>query len=405
MVLYSWPSLALENGAFPVLSNGNGSPVWKFTPAGWYVLPDLSGYIAGDGKATLVCNGQPVRYGRDGQFYSVAFPFPVRYSPSGTWDSVGPAFPFSANRSACTADPSGWVYMVGDNFLGMTRGTDWQIVPLPLWGMDVAISPFGDVAVAGILPVPGGTPVGGVAWFDYPSGTWKTRAFEQVVGRVGVEFDQKGNLGVAYVNPAKELRFAYLDYGQDLWTDERVAQLSVTTGAVLAFDGQDKPVVAAGNVVAYEPQPVITGSVTFQYFVGDPTGYPAVIEFQPKDPLGTYARFETLLDGNGRFFVPNTIVPADYRVTVKVTHWMRAALANVQMVPGNMTLPNIGLFNGDYDEDNEVTVFDINMILLAFGGIEGEPGWDPKADMDGDGEITVFDVNIVLLNFGMIGDE
>jgi len=144
----------------------------------------------------------------------------------------------------------------------------------------------------------------------------------------------------------------------------------------------------------------VTGRVTLQYRL-NPGATPVTVAVRQG---GQTVRTETLdLDSQGNYTIAN-VAPGGYSLLFSASKFLKKAIA-IQVIDQNLTNQNVTLFNADYDGDNEVTVFDINMILLAFWGIEGEPGWDPAADMDGDGEITVFDVNIVLLNFGMIGDE
>jgi len=151
---------------------------------------------------------------------------------------------------------------------------------------------------------------------------------------------------------------------------------------------------------AYYVGYTIAGQVTLEYW-SDPTQVEVTVAFRQN---GQTVRTETLdLDSQGNYTIAN-VPPGNYSLLFSASRFLKKAIA-VQVVDQNLSDRNATLPNGDYDSDNEVTVFDINMVLLAFGGIEGEPGWDPAADMDGDGEITVFDINIVLLNFGMIGDE
>jgi len=144
----------------------------------------------------------------------------------------------------------------------------------------------------------------------------------------------------------------------------------------------------------------ITGQVTLQYR-SDQSQVEVTVALRKN---GQTVRTEILdLDTQGHYTIAN-VAPGNYSLLFSAQKFLKKALP-VQIVDQDRSGQNVTLPVGDYDGDNEVTVFDINMILLAFGGIEGDPGWDPAADLDGDGEITVFDVNIVLLNFGMMGDE
>jgi hypothetical protein len=66
---------------------------------------------------------------------------------------------------------------------------------------------------------------------------------------------------------------------------------------------------------------------------------------------------------------------------------------------------HITLLNGDCDGDNEVTLFDLGIVVNAFGSTPNDPNWDPRADLDGDLEVTLLDYGIVVRNFGAAGAE
>ncbi len=66
---------------------------------------------------------------------------------------------------------------------------------------------------------------------------------------------------------------------------------------------------------------------------------------------------------------------------------------------------HITLLNGDCDGDNEVTLFDLGIVVNAFGSTPNDPNWDPRADLDGDLEVTLLDYGIVVRNFGAVGAE
>jgi len=55
---------------------------------------------------------------------------------------------------------------------------------------------------------------------------------------------------------------------------------------------------------------------------------------------------------------------------------------------------------GDCDGNGVVDVFDVIIIVNAFGSTPGDPNWDPRADLDGNGVVDVFDVIEVVNNFG-----
>lgn len=62
------------------------------------------------------------------------------------------------------------------------------------------------------------------------------------------------------------------------------------------------------------------------------------------------------------------------------------------------------LYQGDCDLDNEIGPGDFEMVVGAFGTVEGDDDWNPQADVDGDGEVGPGDFEIIVENFGLAGD-
>jgi len=257
--LGSFPSLCLINGVQPVVSGGFDSPAFQQTPFGWMTCPGISGFLDGDGGTKIVSNNSPVRMGLDGRFYST-IPLSTGGGPvsttleNGVWLPTGASVPSWGNNTfgISTADSNGRAYVAYGNYLGVSGGAFQQ---LPVWATDLAVSSFGDIAVSGYSM---SGPILAVSWYDYGLGSWRSRNLAPMgsyLGRVGVEFDQKGNLGVAYVDTSYALHFAYLDMAQDLWTDEIVVGDvgGYQAGTALDFNAQDLPVIAAGCVLAYDP--------------------------------------------------------------------------------------------------------------------------------------------------------
>ena len=60
--------------------------------------------------------------------------------------------------------------------------------------------------------------------------------------------------------------------------------------------------------------------------------------------------------------------------------------------------------NGDFDEDRDVDIFDIVILIGAYGSLLGEPAYRPECDLApppvGNGEIDIVDVIIPALNYG-----
>jgi len=57
-------------------------------------------------------------------------------------------------------------------------------------------------------------------------------------------------------------------------------------------------------------------------------------------------------------------------------------------------------FAGDADANGDVDVFDVIILVNAFGSAPGDPTWDERADLDDSGQVDVFDAIIVVNDFG-----
>ena len=145
------------------------------------------------------------------------------------------------------------------------------------WMVEQVYSPWGtaDVAVsdAGVPAVlMGGT----VYVFDVQSQGWMSSI---AVGYGALEFDQLGNLGVAYWNPASyEMNYAYNDGSGTGWELSYIGQTAAWPSATvsLAYDAQNNPVACFGGAgqtfVAYDPlivpEPVTGVTLAAGVFLG-----------------------------------------------------------------------------------------------------------------------------------------
>ncbi|MBX7134510.1 MAG: S8 family serine peptidase [Fimbriimonadaceae bacterium] len=67
-------------------------------------------------------------------------------------------------------------------------------------------------------------------------------------------------------------------------------------------------------------------------------------------------------------------------------------------------VPDMTLYVGDCDSDNEIGISDYAVLSAAYGSFEGDTGWDRRADLDGDLEISIGDYAILSGNYGLAGD-
>jgi hypothetical protein len=266
-----YPTMTLLGGEVPVLSNGSEVQGKGFYA--WQSLPGYSGFIAGNGGTILMSNSQPIKFGKDGFFYSTRIAddrITVVVWQNQSWVDTDVSCPWlGGGIGLCSADPISQKYLAYQNFVVDSRDGSEEI-SLSIFIFDIAISDFGDIAVSGFYENQSI-----VSWYNYKLGQWcyhsLNSATNQGTAKIAVEFDGMGNLGVAYVTPSSELRYAYLDMSQDYWADQRVAQLNVGNpsyaGTALAFDRQNQPVIAAGEVLAYNNYSLVPGDANLDGMV------------------------------------------------------------------------------------------------------------------------------------------
>ena len=259
------PTMALLNGVQPVISNYNISSglnqrIIRETAFGWFDYSVTKGYIAGDGKGNIRSSKKPLTYGQDGQFYSYSNPTYNTIYPITLSGYKGTSWSLPSSQMAFVdADPYGTIYIAGGSNIAMCLGSTWS-ASMSLNGsaivQDMDISSYGDVAVSSSSPLGNS-----VTYYDYKSGFWNSRIvckFYSGLYKVNVEWDKKGNLGVAYYDSEIEsVKFDYLDMQTSNWTSEIVYTSSYNSfgGAALAYDRFDDPVIACGSYLFYDGNP------------------------------------------------------------------------------------------------------------------------------------------------------
>ncbi|MDW8289648.1 MAG: dockerin type I domain-containing protein, partial [Armatimonadota bacterium] len=92
------------------------------------------------------------------------------------------------------------------------------------------------------------------------------------------------------------------------------------------------------------------------------------------------------------------------QLAFKASHWLRR-VRTVEVVASDVLGVSVSLVNGDVDGDNEVSLLDFGVLVLAFGSVPGDTNWSPNADLDGDAEVSLLDLGILVRYFGSVGDE
>ena len=106
---------------------------------------------------------------------------------------------------------------------------------------------------------------------------------------------------------------------------------------------------------------------------------------------------------NGTISLEPDVSAGVYTVRVRSSHFLRRAVTGVDASGGTATF-SASLINGDVNNDNTITVADVNALRSALGTSVGDPGYNPDADLNGDGTVSIADVNILRPNLGQSGD-
>jgi hypothetical protein len=103
----------------------------------------------------------------------------------------------------------------------------------------------------------------------------------------------------------------------------------------------------------------------------------------------TWWRIYPQADGTYRFQLPR----GTFDVSVKADRWLSGKALNIGDSTQDVYLTCLG---GDANGDDAVSLTDLGMVLLDFGGT--------TVDLNGDGRTSLTDLGLVLLNFGMVGE-
>jgi hypothetical protein len=146
----------------------------------------------------------------------------------------------------------------------------------------------------------------------------------------------------------------------------------------------------------------VKGRVTLNDFTGPKFAKPVDIELRPPGQTVPDETHCPYLNGSGDY-VLDTPLKGVYDITAKASTWLRKKVSDINTTTDNTSL-NFSLVNGDCDGDNEVTSFDLSIVLAAMDAASSDPNWNPLADLNGDTVITTADLSIVLTSMDLLGD-
>lgn len=101
------------------------------------------------------------------------------------------------------------------------------------------------------------------------------------------------------------------------------------------------------------------------------------------------------MNASGEWSKRVALIPGTYAPLFSSQYYLRRALPALALT-GDTTGLDATLVGGDADSSNQVTIADLNAVLVGFGG--------PNPDLNGSGVVDLGDLNMVLLNFSKAGD-
>jgi glucose/arabinose dehydrogenase len=105
---------------------------------------------------------------------------------------------------------------------------------------------------------------------------------------------------------------------------------------------------------------------------------------------------------NGDFTVYG-IPPNAYQVAIKANKFLQKVIA-VNTTGGDVAGITATLLGGDANNNNMVEVLDLDILIQAFDGCQGDAGYDSRADFNCDNCVDVLDLDILIRHFDQEGD-
>ena len=152
------------------------------------------------------------------------------------------------------------------------------------------------------------------------------------------------------------------------------------------------------------PYASVSGKVTLQDFVGDPTQQSVCFELLSP---GTTTVLETdwvYLNADETYQFSTGLV-GKFDVEAQGQTWLSKRISNVTLgVGGVVTGLSFSLVNGDVNGDDVIDLADLVEIAAAWRSTPDSDNWDPCADLNGDGVVNLADWMIVAKNWRKSGD-
>jgi len=141
---------------------------------------------------------------------------------------------------------------------------------------------------------------------------------------------------------------------------------------------------------------IIHGNVTFEGLplqgvlialeVRDPNQSPMVMRVVETEADGSYEL---------HFNMPNDSKKGNYTVHATASYETFKATEDKNFVYGGSVIP------GDVDGDGDVDIYDVVIILAAYGSRPGDPNWDPRADItEPYNKIDLYDAVLAMSHYG-----
>ncbi len=137
---------------------------------------------------------------------------------------------------------------------------------------------------------------------------------------------------------------------------------------------------------------VISGHVDLELYQGDVANAGLKVNVIQSDTGWNMGDVPATVDSNGNFTLE--LPRGTFDLTYKVPHYLRKIAYAVDTL--QVANQSITLLGGDADGNNQVDLFDLNILFSSFSG--------PSPDMDGDGVVGVTELNMVFMNFLKTGD-